>query len=167
MRDPRAQHRDALAIASSFVHCVDATSWRRGTPCGGWDVAALVAHMTGQNNGFARALGHGEADRTAYAPVAAALDELPAVWTASVEALQLAVDQVTLDRPVRLVEVRPEASLPAAAAVRIHLLDTVIHTWDLATSMDLDYRPADEVLDAVEAVARQIPTGPTAGPGHP
>ena len=161
MKDPRPLHHDALTTASGFVDRVEAASWHRATPCAGWDVAALVAHMTGQNNGFARALKHGDADRQAYAPHAVAVDELPAAWAASVTTLGAATDQAELDRSVRLIEVRPEAALPAAAVVRIHLLDTVVHTWDLATSIALDYRPADDVLDVVEAVTQQIPTGPT------
>jgi hypothetical protein len=60
---------------------------------------------------------------------------------------------------VRLVELGADATFPALAVIRIHLLDTVIHTWDVATTPELQHRPGVQVLEVVAATTRNIPTG--------
>jgi hypothetical protein len=44
--------------------------------------------------------------------------------------------------------------------LRIQLFDTVVHTWDLATSLGLQHHPTPEVLELVPAIAHGIPHGP-------
>src|SRR5690349_14873473 len=61
-------HRHALDLASELVATIRPADLGRPTPCAGWDLAALLAHMTGQNHGFADALRGGTAV-AAYAPV--------------------------------------------------------------------------------------------------
>jgi len=58
-----------------------------------------------------------------------------------------------------LIEINPDSSVPVAAAVGMHLLDTVIHTWDVAISLGNPYRPDDELLGIVAAGAKQVPAG--------
>jgi hypothetical protein len=43
--------------------------------------------------------------------------------------------------------------------VAIHLLDAVIHTWDVATSLGEAYRPDDELVRIVAAQAERVPAG--------
>ncbi len=41
----------------------------------------------------------------------------------------------------------------------IHLLDTVVHTWDVAVSLGHDHRPADSLIGLVAAQAARVPAG--------
>jgi uncharacterized protein (TIGR03086 family) len=67
--------------------------------------------------------------------------------------------------PVMLPELR-DAPVPAQTAVGFHLLDYVVHTWDVAVSVGGDVPIASDVLDAALAIARQVPDGPArAAPG--
>ena len=79
----RALHADALADCGEFADRAARTDLRLPTPCDGWDLAALLGHMTGQNLGFAVAVERGDAELSAYEPPPIAPDTLQATWTAS------------------------------------------------------------------------------------
>jgi uncharacterized protein (TIGR03086 family) len=154
-------YRDALAAAREMLSGIGDRDLARPTPCTGWDLRALVAHMLGQNRGFAAAIGSGDAAAGEYAapPVhdAAALQR---AWDESVARLIAACAAADPDRRIRLVEISTEATFPTAGAVRIQLLDTVVHTWDVAVGLGLGHRPTPELLELVAAIARAIPDGP-------
>ena len=155
-------HRTALATVSALLPGIGDAELARPTPCAGWDLRALVAHMAGQNHGFAAALASGDAPAEEYAPrpLQRAADALP-VWHESVERLLAASGAADPDRRIRLVEISRDATFAATAVVRIQLLDTVVHTWDLATALGREYRPGADVLPLVAAVARAVPDGPS------
>lgn len=164
--DLRPQHRRALIAAGAAVTEIRSEDLSRPTPCADWDLGALLAHMIGQNGGFAVAVSAGDANESAYAAPAIRPGELSAAWTRSADQLLTAFDNAELERAVRLVEISPGATFPAAAVVGMHLLDTVIHTWDVATSLGKPYRPDDELVDIVAAQAERVPAGTTrAQPG--
>ncbi len=60
---------------------------------------------------------------------------------------------------VLLIEINPDSTIPVATAVGMHLLDTVIHTWDVESSLGNPYRPDDELLTIVAAGAKRVPAG--------
>ncbi len=60
---------------------------------------------------------------------------------------------------VRLIEIDADSTFPVGVAVGMHLLDTVIHTWDVVSSLGAPYRPDDELLNIVAAGAKQVPAG--------
>ncbi len=158
--DPSEHYDDALAAARAVLSRVETTDLCCPTPCRGWDVRTLIEHMIGQNEGFATALGEGDADVTAYAPrPLCGQDELMFAWDESVGHLLTAAGAADPGRPVRLVEIAPDATFHAAAAVGMHLLDTVIHTWDLATALGESYRPGQDLLDLVVAGSLRVPGG--------
>lgn len=151
-------HRHALHGARHVLTNVHGPAdLDRPTPCADWDLGALSAHLLGQNHGFALALAHGDAPADAYAPRPVTAGSLLSGWDESVNALLAALAAPA--EGVRLAEVAPDALLPLAAVVRIHLLDTAVHTWDVATSLGLEHRPADAVLDLVAETARGVPAG--------
>ena len=64
------------------------------------------------------------------------------------------------DRGFALPEIRAGGAFPAPVAVGFHLVDNVVHAWDLAVSLgaaslDLDH----DVLAAALRVAQQVPNG--------
>jgi len=82
-------------------------------------------------------------------------EELSAAWTRSAAQVLTAFDNTELGREVRLAEINPDGTFPAAAVVGMH------HTWDIATSLGQPYRPDDEIVDIVATQARRVPAGTT------
>lgn len=124
----------------------------RPTPCAAWDLAALLAHVVGQHRGFAAAARDGDAPDEAYAPVPFS----PESFTTSADVLLEAFAALDDGAEVREVELAP-TPLPAGVVVGAQLLDSAVHAWDVARALGRPYRPDDEVVDAVLAVARSVP----------
>jgi uncharacterized protein (TIGR03086 family) len=146
-------HHHALDLASELVTAVRSADLDRPTPCAGWDLAALLAHMTGQNHGFADAL-RGGTDVAAYAPVPGL-----AAWPDSVADLLDAVDHPGTDA-VLLPEITTERRFPAPVVLGFQTLDTAVHTWDVATALGRVWRPDPPLVAAVLEQARLVPAGP-------
>jgi uncharacterized protein (TIGR03086 family) len=146
-------HRRALDLASELVAAVRPADLARPTPCAGWDLAALLAHMTGQNHGFADAL-RGGTDVAAYVPVPG-LEE----WPGSVADLLDAADHPRTDA-VALPEISTERRFPVATVLGFHTLDSAVHAWDVATALGRTWRPDPELAAAVLELARAVPAGP-------
>ena len=162
--DQRELHRRALADAESVVDRIGPADLARATPCAGWDLRALLAHMIGQNHGFAEAV-EGAASgvdvpRSAFADRPPDPDGIGSAWRASADRLTAAFAAASLDDPALLVEISEQTRFPVSTAVGFQLLDTVVHTWDVATALDLPYRPDDELVGATLASARRVPDGP-------
>jgi len=157
--DLRELHRRALRDATAVIDTVGPGDLDRPTPCAGWDLAALLAHMIGQNHGFAAALRDGDAAPDAYRPRAPLPGGPAGTWQRSAGEVGRAVAATPEEREVRLAEVRGGTLFPAATVVRMHLLDTVVHTWDVARSLGRDHRPDGQLVRAVLDVARQVPDG--------
>jgi uncharacterized protein (TIGR03086 family) len=164
MTDLRALHQRALDDGRPLLDRVGAADLDRATPCAGWDLRALVAHLIGQNHGFAEAVDSAaagvDAPRSAFAARPADPDAFGLEWWASAERLVSAFAAASLDRPVLLVEISEQARFPVATAVGFQLLDTVVHNWDVATALGSAYRPDDELVTATLAQARRVPDGP-------
>ncbi|GAA2480572.1 TIGR03086 family metal-binding protein [Winogradskya humida] len=147
---------DALATRGSAGVVARATTadLTLATPCAGWDLRALLAHMTAQHRGFAAAArGHG--------------DDL-AIWrsgdtdeplTAYAQAVDLVLEAFAvtgvLARPFALPELG--RVLPGRIAVGFHLVDYVVHGWDVARTIGVGFTLAPEVLDAALVVAEAVP----------
>ena len=163
MQQTEELHEAALAQATDVIARIQPTDLSRPTPCAGWDLAALVMHMIGQNHGFAAALHAGGRragpDPSVFAARPVGTDPGPA-WRASAAAVTTAFAHAPAGTPVLLPEISP-TPLPRETAMRIHLLDTVVHTWDVTTALGRAHRPDAALVAAVLAVARLVPSGPT------
>ncbi|SDS59799.1 TIGR03086 family metal-binding protein [Jiangella sp. DSM 45060] len=151
---------DARAVRASaeLVATATAADLSKPTPCLGWTLYGLLAHVTTQHYGFAAA-SRGDADPATWKllslgddPVRAYLDSADHVIAA------FAADGVA-ERGFPLPEFRPEP-FPAEQAVGFHLVDYVVHSWDVAKTLGADLAFDDDVLDAAHAVAAVVPTGP-------
>jgi uncharacterized protein (TIGR03086 family) len=154
-------HRRAVTGIRPVLERVGPADLGRPTPCAGWDLRALLEHMTGQDHGFAAAVraAHtgGEVDVSEFAPrplgpspagtLAAGLDEVVAAFAAGA------------DGPVLLPEF--DARLPAPIVTQMHLIDTLVHGWDVAATLGVqDGYVAQldaEVVAAALAMCEQIP----------
>ncbi|GAB4069120.1 hypothetical protein GCM10028777_30120 [Angustibacter speluncae] len=79
----RALHARALRDLGDLVAQVGDADLARPTPCAAWDLATLLAHVVGQQRGFAAAAQDGDAPVDAYAHV----PFTPAAFTTSADAL--------------------------------------------------------------------------------
>ena len=150
--DLRPLHTAALADADSLVRRVGDGDLDRPTPCAEWSLGTLLAHMVGQHLGFAAAVRDGDAPRSAYAHVPFTVE----AWERSLATLVDIFAEADLDAEVVEIELAPTA-LPVARLVGAQFLDTVVHTWDLARSLDEPYEPFAEVAEIVGRIAAGIP----------
>ena len=159
--DFRPLHRRALEVAAPYVTGIGRDALGRPTPCAGWDLRTLLGHMIGQHYGFAAAVTDGDAPAAAYAHRPVAADQLPADWQESAARLSAAFAAAPPDRPVRLVEISADRRFPAATVVAFQLLDTVVHTWDVATALGAQFVPGPELAGTTLQLARLVPQGDT------
>ena len=156
-----APHRRALDAATAVVRGLRADQLDLPSPCAGWDLAALLEHMIGQNHGFADAVESGaDVPAAAFAPRPFARTDVAHAWEASAERVASAFAGAQGEREVLLVEISPERRFPVTTALGFHLLDTVVHTWDVATTVGLEFRPDEELAGLVGALAASVPAGP-------
>jgi uncharacterized protein (TIGR03086 family) len=154
-------HQRSVAGLRPVLDRISPADLDRPTPCAGWDLRALLEHMTGQDHGFAAAVRAartaGEVDVSAFAPrplgpspaatVATGLDEVVAAFADGAES------------PVLLPEFGARLPLPIVAGM--HLVDTLVHGWDVVAALgvqagygaELD----TEVVAAALAMAEQVP----------
>lgn len=145
-------HRSALDSAGAFVAGIGPAELSRSSPCAGWNLGDLLAHMVGQHHGFAATVRDGDAPASAYQPIPFTAD----AWTASVEDLLAAFAAADLAGSAINPEFAP-APLPVAFLVEAQLLDTVVHTWDVARSLDTDFTPPADVAEEVLRIAHKVP----------
>ncbi|MFI6768173.1 TIGR03086 family metal-binding protein [Streptomyces sp. NPDC050355] len=155
----RLRRLNAQAVRDS-VNLVRRTTpgdLRKPTPCSAWTLSDLLAHMTAQHHGFAAAaLGHGQdLSRWSVRP----LGEDPV--TEYVDAAEYVIAAFTNlespDREFALPEFTLARTFPAARAIGFHLIDYVVHSWDVARTLDLTYAPGSELLQAALPIARAVP----------
>lgn len=148
--------RRAVAGTVSLARRVRPGDLTRPTPCADWDLGALLAHMTAQHHGFAAAAAGRGADPAAWRETPT--DDPTAAYVAAAEAVTAAF-AAPVERFV-LPEVTRAADFPAAQAIGFHLVDYVVHGWDVATALGVTYPEPDEaVVTAALHVARAVPDG--------
>lgn len=161
--DPRTFHRVAVLRSVEAVDAVRASDLDRPTPCTGWTLADLLAHMTVQHHGFAAAARGNGADEAVWqvATVADAVRADPAGTYAAAahEVLDaFAADGIT-EATFALPEFGPDATFPGALAIGFHFVDYAVHGWDVAASMGMPYQLPDDAVTALLPLVMGIPDG--------
>jgi uncharacterized protein (TIGR03086 family) len=131
----------------------------RATPCAGWDLGTLLAHMTAQHRGFAAAA-QGGSSLSIWQPVHSD-DPVASYLDAATELLAAFADPDILDRPFALPEIARAPTFPGRVAIGFHLVDYVVHGWDVSRSRGVPYHPDPTAVAAALPVARAVPTGDT------
>jgi uncharacterized protein (TIGR03086 family) len=151
---------DAQAVRASvdLVTQMTAQDLGRPTPCADWTLHGLLRHMIAQHNGFAAAAGgDGDLAQWSMRPLG---DDPVAAYRSAIERVLAAfsADDV-LDREFPLPEIAPGLLFPARQAISFHFVDYVVHSWDVARTLDvpLDLDPA--LLDVALGVAEAVPGG--------
>jgi uncharacterized protein (TIGR03086 family) len=150
-------HRAAMRHTVERVDRVRDDHWSWPTPCAGWDLRALVAHMTADNRGFAAAARGERSDRSPWEHRPA--DDPRAAYAASaadvLTAFESPADEFWLPR------IDDARLFPAGQAISFHLLDYAVHAWDVATSLGEPYAMGDALACEVLDIAyREVPNGP-------
>lgn len=161
--DVRPFHRIAVLNSIALVDSVRVADLHAPTPCAGWDLADLLAHMTVQHRGFAMAArGFGDdADAWRADSVMGAITADPGGTYANAarDVLTAFADDAVLQASFALPEFGPNATFPGAIAIGFHLIDYVVHGWDVAESLGVPYTLPDDVVDAALPLALAVPDG--------
>ena len=133
------------------------------TPCTGWDTRTLLNHFVGSSLMMARCGRGGRIEGATSGPEAvAAMGDLigdspsGAYASATAEAQAVFSDEEALNRVWTL----PFGDIPGVVALQIHFMETVGHTWDLATvSGQLDSLDPDLAVAALQAAQQVVQPG--------
>ena len=159
MTDIRELDRRALKTTQSIVDRVDARWLGRSTPCTEWTLGQLLAHMVGQNHGFAAAARGETSDLGVWADRPVGADPAGAFAATAADVTEAFAADGMLDRELWLPEIRRGGLFPARQAVAFHFLDYVVHGWDVAVSIGARSEFDADLLQAVLPIAEQVPGG--------
>lgn len=152
-------NRRVVQRSVEIVAAVTADQLGLATPCAGWTLEDLLRHMIAQHHGFAAAA-EGSSTELSVWEVHPVGDDPAGAYAAAADRLVTAfgADGV-LGRALWLPEVRTGGPFPAPTAIRFHLVDYVVHGWDVAASIGIgaDFEP--DLVAAALSIAEQVPIG--------
>jgi uncharacterized protein (TIGR03086 family) len=131
----------------------------RPTPCGEWALRDLLAHMIVQNNGFATSAEGGAADLADWQPGPLGPDPVADYAAATDRVVTAFAADDIYARPFALPEISPDFTFPGAQAVGFHVIDCVVHGWDVARSLGIPYGLERDLLAAALPIAESVPDG--------
>ncbi|MEW2174811.1 TIGR03086 family metal-binding protein [Streptomyces sp. NPDC005406] len=155
--DIRKLDRAAVLETVRILEQAGPADWDLPTPCSGWTLRQLVAHMTGQHHGFAAAAAGTETDLSAWRPGALGDDPLKTYRAAAESALAAFAPQGVLTREFTLPEISDTRRFPATVAIGFHFLDHVVHGWDLARALGVSLDLDGETAEAALVIALRVP----------
>jgi uncharacterized protein (TIGR03086 family) len=160
---PTKYHHAAVVKSIELVDTVKTGDLDRRTPCKGWDLGDLLAHMTIQHRGFAAAA-RGQGSDLANWRVESIEDAVRAdpagIYAAAArDVLEAFGAEGTDDALFALPEFGDNAVFPGSIAMGFHFVDYVVHGWDVAAALGLDYALPADVLQAALPLALAIPDG--------
>jgi uncharacterized protein (TIGR03086 family) len=124
----------AIAATARVVHGVRADQHGAPTPCSDWDVRTLMNHLVAGNRYFAARARDDNPDMSIWAAEHIGAGVPASVYDASA--------QEALDAWRAPGAVQRRARLPSGGTgpkvIEVHLLDVVVHGWDLATATGQD-----------------------------
>ncbi|MEV4066608.1 TIGR03086 family metal-binding protein [Nonomuraea dietziae] len=153
-----ALDEQAVRTSVEVVAQVTTADLARPTPCAGWSLHDLLAHMATQHHGFAAA-SRGEADPAWWELCSLGDDPVGSYRSAAEHVLAAFAADGVLSRSFPLPEISADRPFPAAQAISFHFIDYVVHSWDVAKTLDLAVEFEPRLLDVALAVARAVPGG--------
>ena len=149
----RAQH-----LVNSLLLDLPGGSLERQTPCSDWTLNGLLRHVVGQNVGLTQAARGGGQERSAWRPIVLGRDPARNVAESASDLVSAFADR-GLDGTVWMPEISAAAPIPARVALLAHLVDTVVHGWDVAATLGRSYVVPADLLAVAAAVAKTVPDG--------
>jgi uncharacterized protein (TIGR03086 family) len=158
-----AHHRTAVLASIDVVDTIRLEDLHRPTPCAGWKLVDLLAHMTVQHRGFAAAARGSGDDPDFWRPetVLSMVTADPAGTYAAAANDVMAAFAVpgTADVEFALPDFGPGAKVPGAMAMGFHFVDYVVHGWDVAATLGRPYELPTDVIAAVLPLVLDVPDG--------
>ena len=159
----RLLHRTAVLQSIDVVDTVREADLVRPTPCEGWNLLDLLAHMTAQHRGFAAAARGFGADMETWradSVVDAVRSEPDRTYSeAAFNVLDAFAADGTADAPFALPEFGDGAVFPGEMAMGFHFVDYAVHGWDVAAALGVPYELPADVVAAVLPLALFVPDG--------
>lgn len=149
--------RRAVEVGRAIVATIGTDQLSLPTPCTEWDLGALLAHMTVQHHGFARAVAGEHTELADWHPQPLGDDPVARYDEAADHVLASFRAPGATDGRAYLPEIRGGITLPVGTAMGFHFVDYVAHGWDVAATLGVPIEFDDEVLAAALVVARQVP----------
>ncbi|MFJ2835162.1 TIGR03086 family metal-binding protein [Nocardia sp. NPDC087230] len=151
-----ARHQRAVRLSVEAVEAAADAALTVETPCAGWDLRALLEHMGTQNRGFAAAARG--ADDPAVWEVRRAADPVDAYLRSADEVVTAFAEPGAPARTLALPEI-PPGRFPAPTALGFHLVDSVVHAWDVARSVGRTVDLDPDLAATALRVAMAVPIG--------
>lgn len=148
--------RRILTATAEIVAAVTPDRLDGPSPCAGWTLRDLLGHMVASNEGFAAAaagkpVGAEVWDRLTY-------DGEPFdAYQESAEAVSAAFEGADPDERL---EVFGFGKLPLSTALGMHIVDFVVHGWDVARSIGWNGAFDPELVAAADEIMRAFPDRP-------
>ncbi|MFD4372331.1 TIGR03086 family metal-binding protein [Streptomyces sp. NPDC058486] len=149
--------RTAVLETIRLLEHAQPEDWERPTPCDGWNLRRLVAHMTGQHHGFAASAAGGGTDLADWRDRPLGDDGLAVYRESAGLVLRSFAEQGVLTREFVLPEIRTDLTFPATVAIGFHFLDYVVHGWDVARTLGVELELSEETAEAALLFALRVP----------
>ena len=159
----------AQSAVSVLLARLGPDDWVRPTPCDGWDVGAVVRHLSAGERAFTTSLGGVAYDLpTITAELAAVpLADLPATYDAGAALLRDALGAAGAGPfPTGI------GPMPASAVAELRTIEALTHGWDVARSVgapyEVDAPVAERAIGHSLALMERLPPDRTPfGPPQP
>ncbi|GAA3288421.1 TIGR03086 family protein [Dactylosporangium vinaceum] len=155
MAFPDYRAADAIAVRASVKLLDGPLDLTLPTPCAGWNLADLLAHMTIQHLGFAAAARGESWPLARWTPPPLAADPA-AAYAAAAEEVIAAFAAADLSADIELAEIAP-VPIPAWRGLGAHTIDYVVHGWDVAQTLGLTWELPEDVLVETLPIAEAVP----------
>ncbi|MFZ0216644.1 MAG: TIGR03086 family metal-binding protein [Candidatus Dormiibacterota bacterium] len=160
----RAFDEHAVALSGDAVAAAAPSDLDRPTPCAGWQLRDLLAHMTAQHRGFAAAA-RGRGDERGIWDARAASEDPAGDYAAAAREVVAAFAGLREADAMLLPELAP-APFPAPVAVSFHCVDYAVHAWDVARSLGRPLTVSDDLAGVALEIALRVPDNEARrGPG--
>ena len=161
MTDIRDLNSRAVRDSMDVVRQVQVTDLARPTPCEGWNLADLLGHMTVQHRGFAAAARGDGADMRHWEFARAGADAVQQYLAASEDVIAaFAKLDDSLDAVFDLPEFQIDPPrFPARLGIGFHFIDYVVHAWDVAVTLGIDFELRPELEQDALRITLAVPDG--------
>jgi uncharacterized protein (TIGR03086 family) len=165
LSDVRDSHARAVRLTTHIADQITPNDLARATPCAGWTLSDLLAHMIVQHRGFAAAAAGAPSPLAEWEPRPLSADPVAEFDAAADEVIAAFADDTVADRDIWLPELARQP-FRATDALTFQLVDDVVHAWDLARALDVPLHVEPDLAEAALAIALRVPADPARrGPG--
>ena len=134
-----------------LVRQVEPEQWNDPTPCSKWNIRTLVGHLVATRQAYCALLsGAAAAELISFAErqdEAAGTDPVAALRTAVASVRTAFAEPGALERTVH----HPIGDIFGSQLLALLIMDSVIHSWDLATAVGVDAGLDEQLVNQVYA----------------